>query len=67
MAAALHVARAIADAIRELGEVPAGHLYAQVMAQMSLGTFEQIVGLLVDAGLVRRAPSHLLVWVGLKP
>jgi hypothetical protein len=63
-AAALAVAKAVAEAIRELGSVPAGHLYAVLMARMSLETFEKIVGALVGAGLVRRDGSHLLTWTG---
>ena len=54
----------VADAIQELGSVPAGHLYAAVMGHMSLETFEGIVGVLVGAKLVRRDASHLLTWIG---
>jgi len=58
------VAIAIAGAIKELGSVPSGHLYARLMDQMSLATYEKIVGALIGAGLVRKEPSHLLVWIG---
>ena len=41
--------------------IPAGHLYAAVMAHgVSLAVFEKCIGLLVDAKRVTRAPSHLL-------
>jgi hypothetical protein len=62
--AAIQVIVAVADAIRELGSVPAGHMYAQLSGRMSLDTFNGIIGKLVDAKLVRREPSHLLVWIG---
>jgi hypothetical protein len=63
--AALGMAKAIADAIRELGSVPAGELYARVMGYMSHESFEGIVGSLVKTGLVTRA-NHVLTWVGPK-
>lgn len=58
------IAIEIAEAILELGEVPAGHLYATLMGQMDLDTFERYIGLLVKIGLVKREKSHLLRWVG---
>lgn len=62
--AAIAMTRALAEAIRDLKEVPAGHLYAQVMGHLSLETFESIIGILVGAGLVTRAGSHMLTWTG---
>ena len=62
--AALAVAHALGEAIRDLKEIPAGHLYAHVTGKLSHDQFEQAVGILVKAGLVRREPSHLLVWTG---
>jgi hypothetical protein len=56
----------VSEAIRELGEVPSGHLYAQLMpAGISLETFGRIVGILRNAGLVEER-GHLLRWVGPK-
>lgn len=63
--AALGMAKAIADAIRELGSVPAGELYARVMPYMTHETFEGVVGSLVKTGLVKRA-NHVLTWQGPK-
>jgi hypothetical protein len=63
LAAALVVMGAVADAIRELGRVPAGHLYAVLSGRMSLTTFEALVGRLLDAGLIRREGFEL-VWCG---
>jgi hypothetical protein len=64
IAAALKMVQAIAEAIRELREVPAGHLYAQVLGAMGQDEFDWIVGRLIGAGLVERTPSHLLRWKG---
>lgn len=61
---AFAVTVAVAEAIRDLGQVPAGHAYAHVMAYLSLEQFEAIIAVLVKQGLVRRDPSHLLTWIG---
>lgn len=63
--AALAIILAVSEAIRELGEVPAGELYALMMAKgMTLAQFEAIIGQLEGAKLVRRESSHLLRWIG---
>lgn len=62
--AAVRVAYAVAETIRELGQVPSGHLYARLMGVMELHQYEQVIDLLVDARLVERTPSHLLRWIG---
>ena len=62
--AAVRVAHAVAETIRELGQVPSGHLYARLMGVMDLHQYEQVIGLLVDARLVERDRSHLLRWIG---
>lgn len=58
----VQVIKAIADAIRELGSVPSGHLYAQLMGKMSLECYERIIGILKNTGLVNEN-NHLLIWV----
>ena len=60
-AAALNILKAVADTIRELGEVPAGHLYANLMGVMDLQQFDKIIGILVRAGVVKKR-GDLLVW-----
>lgn len=55
---------AIAECIRSLGSVPSGHLYARLMGHMSLETYEGVIGLLIEAGKVKRHSNHLLEWVG---
>lgn len=62
--AAVAIARAVAEAIRELGSVPSGHLYAQLMGHMSLEIYERVIDTLVKTGLVRKDRSHLLTWIG---
>jgi hypothetical protein len=53
----------IAQAIRELGSVPSGHLYARLMGHFSLNEYTQIIGALKSVGLVKEK-AHLLTWVG---
>jgi len=53
---------AVRDAIKELGEVPSGHLYAQLMGHMSLDTYNQIISLLKKSGKVTES-GNLLRWV----
>ena len=62
--AAVRVAHAGAETIRELGQVPSGHLYARLMGVMELHQYEQVVELLIEARLVERDRSHLLRWIG---
>jgi hypothetical protein len=62
--AAVRVCAAVAEAIRSLGEVPSGHLYARLMSDMDLATSQRIIAALVGAGLVRQDDSHLLTWIG---
>ena len=62
--AALEVVKAMADAIKELGQVPSGALYAHcaMPVGMSLKIYEEFVAILIQAGLVVRE-NHLLTWV----
>lgn len=60
----------IADCIRDLGEVPSGHLYAHLMAMpglsnMSASDFQALIGHLKQARLVKES-NHLLTWIGPK-
>ncbi len=64
IAVAVELAAAIGEAIRELGSVPSGHLYARLMDRMAIEDYEAAIGLLIRTRLVRREPSHLLVWAG---
>jgi len=60
--AALHAIQAIADAIRELREVPSGKLYAAMVGVVSLREYEYTINMLVRGGLVRKR-NDLLTWV----
>lgn len=65
--AAVGAVTTVAEAIRELGEVPSGELYAVVMsAGLSLDVYNKILGIVKRAGLVEETPGHLLRWVGPK-
>lgn len=63
ISAAFQTIAAVAEAIRELKEVPSGHLYAQLMGSLSLDTYQAIIGRLTGAGLVLEE-NHLLTWIG---
>lgn len=54
----------IAQLIYSLKEVPADHVYAQVMQHIDLYEFDCILLTLVNAGLVKRTSNHLLTWTG---
>ncbi len=62
--AALLIISAIAETVRELGSVPAGHLYAHLMGKLTHEQFEKVVASLERSGLVKQTPAHLLVWTG---
>jgi hypothetical protein len=57
------LALVVAEAIRELGTVPSGHLYARLMGFFSIEQYAQLIDLLKAAGLVREQ-NHLLSWTG---
>lgn len=61
--AALAIVIAVGEAIKELGSVPSGHLYARLMGNMSLETYNKVIALLVKTGAVKDE-NHLLTWVG---
>ena len=57
------MAEALGEAIKGLGSVPSGHLFAHVMGVMSLETYEKIINLLISAGHVKKS-GHVLTWIG---
>ena len=61
--AAAAILLAIGDVIKELGEVPSGHLYARLMGHMSLDSYNKCIAALKDAGLVTES-NYVLRWVG---
>ena len=60
--ATLEIVKAIAEAIRALGSVPSGHLYARVMGCLSLSQYNQVIGILKKQGLVEEK-YHELTWI----
>lgn len=63
MTAELQIIMAVADAVKALGSVPSGHLYARLMGRMSLAEYDGIVAVLKRAKLVEER-HHLLTWKG---
>lgn len=66
--AVMQIAAALADAIRELGTVPAGELYANSLMGMGVSAedFNRLIDVMVQAKMVKRDSHHLLTWIGPK-
>lgn len=62
--AAIQTLLAVAEAIRELKQVPSGTLYAQLCGIVDFESYEKIIGTLKKTGLIRETESHLLQWTG---
>ncbi len=61
--AALLATLAVAEAIRAVGSVPSGTIYATIMSRVSLDGFQSMIHQLKNAGLVSEA-GHMLTWTG---
>lgn len=61
--AAMLVTTAIAEAIRELGAVSNGELYARIGHMLGIDNYNAVIELLKDAGMVRES-NHVLTWIG---
>ena len=59
--AGIETIKAVSDAIKELKEVPSGHLYAHVMNQITLDQYNKIIDIL-KKGEVIREKNNLLIW-----
>jgi hypothetical protein len=66
VSSAINAIKSVADCIKELGQVPNGVLYSQLMGVMSLNQYEQIIGILSRAGVIENR-NNLLVWQALTP
>jgi hypothetical protein len=55
---------AVSECIRELHEIPNGHLYAQLVGKVSLVEYESLIRILINAKLVKQDRSHMLRWIG---
>lgn len=63
LAGSIQVLKAVAETIRELGEVPSGHLYAQLMGKMNLEQYQSMIRILKDTGLISES-GFVLKWCG---
>ena len=54
---------AIAEAVREAKEIPAGHLYAMLLGVCTLDQFNRIIAALVHGGHIQKR-NNLLTWTG---
>ena len=52
---------AVAEAIKSLGSVPSGHLYAQLMDRMELDEYNQIIAALEHVGIIK-VTNHLITY-----
>lgn len=64
--AGFKILTAVAEAIREAGEIPSGTLYGALCGRVTLQGWESIVRTLTNAGLVAETSGNLLRWVGPK-
>ena len=59
--AVVEILRGVAETIREAKRVPAGTIYAALMTQgCTMQQYEQIEGLLIRSGVVRKANDELI-------
>lgn len=61
----IEIVASLGVAIKSLGEVPSGHLYARVMGHLSLEQYNSFIAVLKQQGLVSEK-GHLLTWTGPK-
>jgi len=61
--AALGVVLALGEAMRDLSRGPSGHVFGNVIGQMSLVDFNAAIGALKSAGLIKEDPRNVLTWV----
>ena len=61
--ARIQICCALRDAIKDLGSIPSGHLYANVCGSIDLQTFTWAIEQMKAAGLIEER-NHLLVFVG---
>jgi hypothetical protein len=59
------IVKNVGIAIRDLGSVPSGYLYAQLMGILTLDQYNAIIDALKSAKMVSES-GHLLTWIGPK-
>jgi len=57
------IAIAVTEAIRELGSIPSGRLYAQLMARMTLDVYNLVIESIKKTGAIEEK-NHVLIWAG---
>ena len=60
---ALLILMAVSDTVREMGEVPSGHIYAALTGKVDFQGFQGVIRTLKGAGLIKQN-GDLLVWTG---
>jgi hypothetical protein len=61
IASGLNILKALASAVKELGEVPNGHLYQSVMSVMDIHAYNKAIDLLVRSTVILKQ-GDLLKW-----
>jgi hypothetical protein len=61
--AGLNILAAVAETIREAGEVPSGTIYAALLGKVTMEGYTSLLRTLKGAGLVEEK-NHLLRWIG---
>jgi hypothetical protein len=61
---AIEIMKAVANAIKELGSIPSGHLYVHLNNSLTLDEYNRIIGLLKGAELITVGDDHLITWIG---
>lgn len=59
----LDAVQAICEAVREVGQIPSGHLYAMVCGNLSLEQYQRVLEVAKRAGLIKET-NNLLRWTG---
>jgi hypothetical protein len=54
------------ETIRDCGEVPSGHLYAQVMHLINLESYNMVIEILEKMHCIKVGRNHLITWIGPK-
>lgn len=63
LTAGLKMVMAVAETIREAGEIPSGTLYAALIGKVTMEGYEGLIRTLKNTGLVTES-AHMLKWVG---
>lgn len=55
------ILQAVTEAIKEVKEIPSGHLYANLCGIMDLQTYERVISILTNSTVIRKQ-GDLLIW-----